>query len=130
MNKDTYTKVFLKSAKNYDGTEDEIKKIIWYNFRSKSEGGLRLTEQGIDFVKTNCDLKTYEIEIPKEVQFTPQVLIWLDKFIDSPYFLNKRSIIVIKEKTAFELYLFSGDVKKLGFSKAMAHRNQFQDSPV
>jgi hypothetical protein len=29
---------------------------------------------------------------------------------------------VLKEKAAFELYLFSGDIKKLGYNKALAKR--------
>jgi hypothetical protein len=50
------------------------------------------------------------------------VLVWLDHFIDSPFFINKKHIIVMKEKSAFELYLFSGDVAKLGHTKAMSKR--------
>ena len=126
MNKDSYTELFHTLAEDHHSVE-QLKPIIWYNFRNKPEGGLRLTEEGLEYVKSKADLKIYEIDIPKEVTITPQVLIWLDKFIDSPYFLGKRKISVIKEKTAFELYLFSGDVKKIGFSKAMAARNQFQD---
>ena len=53
---------------------------------------------------------------------TPQILVWLDKFIDSPYYFNKKKIIVTEERTAFELYLFSGDVRKMGYAKAMASR--------
>jgi hypothetical protein len=30
--------------------------------------------------------------------------------------------VVLKEKAAFELYLFSGDIKKLGYNKALAKR--------
>jgi hypothetical protein len=49
----------------------------------------------------------------------PQVLIWLDQFLNSPYHLEKRFIKVLSERTAFELYMFSGDVKKMGSAKAM-----------
>jgi hypothetical protein len=50
------------------------------------------------------------------------VLLWLDNYIDSPFFVNKKHIIVMKEKAAFELYLLSGDVRKLGHNRAMSKR--------
>jgi hypothetical protein len=30
--------------------------------------------------------------------------------------------VVLKEKSAFELYLFSGDIRKMGHNKALAKR--------
>ena len=122
--KDTYTRVFLQAA-DQECTADNIKKhkgIWWYNFRQKNQGGLRLTEQGMNFVEEDAKIKTYKIEFPKEFAFTAQTLIWLDNFIDSPYFITKKYIIVLKEKAAFELYLFSGDIRKLGYNKALAKR--------
>jgi hypothetical protein len=50
------------------------------------------------------------------------VLVWLDNFIDSPYYITKKFIVVLKEKAAFELYLFSGDIRKMGYNKALACR--------
>lgn len=122
--KDTYTEVFLKAA---TGTADkeklsQFKKDWWYNIRSTENAGLRLTDAGFDYITNVSQIKTYKIEFPKEFIVTPQVLLWLDKFIDSPYYIDKRSITVLKEKAAFELYLFSGDVRKLGYSKAVAKR--------
>lgn len=67
-------------------------------------------------------MKTYAITIPKEIKITPQILIWLDQFINSPWHMLKGTITVLSEKAAFELYLFSGDIRKLGQSKAMAKR--------
>jgi hypothetical protein len=29
---------------------------------------------------------------------------------------------VLKEKAAFQLYLFSGDIKKMGYNKALARK--------
>lgn len=122
--KDRYTKVFLNAA-GKDVNDDEIKKyrpVWWWNVRGKSEGGLRLTEQAIEFIEKEAEIKTYKIEFPKEFSVTSQVLLWLDKFIESPYYITKRHITVLKEKAAFELYLFSGDVRKLGYNKALAKR--------
>jgi hypothetical protein len=122
--KDRYTEAFLKAADRVPGN-DEIKKyrsVWWWNVRGKNEGGLRLTEQAIEFIEKEAEIKTYKIEFPKEFSFTSQVLLWLDKFIESPYYITKRHIIVMREKAAFELYLFSGDVRKMGHTKALAKR--------
>lgn len=122
--KDTYTSVFLKAAEQ-PADEETVKKfkpIWWFNFRKKNVGGLRLTDAGLDFVKTYSKIKTYQIEIDKNITLTPQVLIWLDQFIDSPYYIDKKQITVIRERVAFELHLFSGDVKKMGYAKAMNKR--------
>ena len=81
-----------------------------------------MTEEALNFIEEYAKIKTYKIEFPKEFSFTPQVLVWLDNFIDSPFFVNKKHIVVMKEKAAFELYLFSGDVRKMGHSKALAKR--------
>jgi len=51
---------------------------------------------------------------------TTQVIIFLDKFIDCPYYLTNRSITVTNEKKAVELTLFSGDLRKYGLTKAMS----------
>jgi hypothetical protein len=37
--------------------------------------------------------------------------------------------MVLSERTAFELYMFSGDVKKLGMARTMAKRLR-QESPL
>jgi hypothetical protein len=81
-----------------------------------------LTEEGIRYIVEEAKLKTYKIELPSKLSITSQILIWLDNFINSPYFLSKKEIVVTEEKTAFELYLFSGDIQKLGYSKAMSKR--------
>lgn len=122
--KDTYTKVFLKAAdEKFDNSKiDQLKKEWWYNIRSTEQPGLRLTEAGFEYVSNQSQIKTYKVEFPKEFIVTPQILLWLDKFIDSPYYIDKKSITVLKEKSAFELYLFSGDIRKFGYSKALSKR--------
>jgi len=122
--KDTYTRVFLEAA-GLATDPDTIKKykaVWWWNIRSKNSGGLRLTEQALNFIEEYAKIKTYKIDFPQEFAFTPQVLIWLDNFIDSPFFINKKHIIVMKEKSAFELYVFSGDIRKMGHNKALSKR--------
>ena len=116
--------MFLRAA-NQPHDADSIKKIRilwWYSTRDKEQGGLRLTDQGLQFIIEQADIKVYSIPLPKEFSLTAQVVIWLDQFIDSPFHINKKEITVLSEKAAFELYLFSGDVRKMGHSKAMSKR--------
>lgn len=122
--KDTYTKVFLKTAnEEYDNNSlEKFKHSWWHNFRNKKNGGLRLTDDGLRYIIEKANIKTYTVEFPQEFSFTPQVLLWLDNFIDSPYYITKKNITVMKEKAAFELYLFSGDIRKFGHNKALAKR--------
>jgi len=94
----------------------------WYNIRAKDSGGLRLTEKGLDFVTNDAKLKSYQVKFPGKFTITPQILIWLDKFIESPYYITKKDITVFSERAAFELYLFSGDVKKFGYTRALRQR--------
>ena len=119
--KETYTKVFLKQA-DIAVSDANIKSYMsdwWQNTRGKSEGGLRLTEDGFDFVQENLDIQMYEIPFPRDFKFTTQTYIFLDQFITCPYFLTNRSIWVTDEKKSMELHLFSGDLRKYGLTKAM-----------
>lgn len=97
--------------------------IIWQNTRTKKNGGLRLTDEGLRIFCDVLGLKKYDIEFPRDLTLTNQTMIWLDRFIDSPYYINKKSISVFKEKTAVQLVLFSGNVQKFGLAKAMSSEN-------
>ena len=52
--------------------------------------------------------------------FTPQTYLWLDEFVDCPYFVDKKKIIVTMEKMALQLMMFAGDVTKYGLARAMS----------
>lgn len=122
--KDTYTSVFLKAAQK-EHTETDIKNyrgMWWFSTRGKSAGGLRITDSCLEFIETEAEIKTYQIDLPKDITLGPQVLIWLDQYLESPYHLTKNRLTVLTEKAAFELYLFSGDIRKMGASKAMSKR--------
>lgn len=103
-------------------TLEKSSSIIWQNNRNKSVGGLRLTDEGLRICCEVLELKKYDISFPRELTITNQTMIWLDRFIDSPYYINKKSIIVFKEKTAVQLILFSGDVQKFGLAKAISNQ--------
>lgn len=116
--KETYTKIFLNQLgkTSSDITVKEYFPLWWKNTREN--GGLRLTDAGFDIL-TEIELATYEIPFPKDMPITTQVIIFLDKFIDCPYYLTSRAIHVTSEKKAMELHLFSGDLRKYGLTKAM-----------
>ena len=123
--KETYTKIFLKELGKAT-SEANVKQympIWWQNVRTKDSGGLRLTEEGINVI-TEIGLSTYDIPYPKEMPLTAQVIIFLDQFIDCPYYLTNRSITVTNEKKAVELTLFSGDLRKYGLTKAMTRQKK------
>jgi hypothetical protein len=103
---------------------DKLYNYIWQNPRKKSSGGLRLTEEGYQLLVNDLDLKSYSIYFCKETTITNQVMLWLDKFIDSPYYIDKNSIVVFKEKMAVQLILFNGDIQKYGIARAMAEQEK------
>lgn len=121
MNRNTYTKIFLKQAGQAISKENvRIKERLWWkNNRTKKQGGLRLTDEGFEFLRGTLDLTAYEVPFPLGFDLKPQVIVFLDRFIDSPYYLTESSITVFSERKCFELYLFNGDVQKYGITKAM-----------
>lgn len=120
MNKNVYTKIFLKQLGQSinDQNVKAMMPIWWYNTRNKEVGGLRLTEEGYEVVK-KAEITTYDIPFPLDMPLTTQVIIFLDQFINCPYYLTNRGITVTNEKKAVELSLFSGDIRKYGLAKAM-----------
>jgi hypothetical protein len=81
-----------------------------------------LTEPALQFIEIDAKIKTYKISFPKDFAITAQILLWLDNNIDGPYHITKKTITVLKEKAAFQLYLFAGDIKKMGYNKALARK--------
>lgn len=123
--KEAYTKIFLKEQGKSANqvTMKEFMPLWWKNTRDKGASGLRLTDLGFDVIN-EIDLATYDVPYPKDMPLTTQVIIFLDKFIDCPYYISPRSIIVTNEKKAVELTLFSGDLRKYGLTKAMSRTTE------
>ena len=124
--KETYTKIFLKQSDIAisEATLKQYMPVWWQNTRDKAEGGLRLTSEGFEFITEKLDLTTYEVPFPKDFKLTTQTVIFLDKFIDCPYYLAPYSIFVTDEKKALELHLFSGDLRKYGLNKAIQRQEK------
>lgn len=100
---------------------------FWVNPRQKDSGGLRLTEDGYKWLK-EADIKDYQIDMPKGIHWSNQLLIWLDQYIESPFYLTSKSIFVFNERMAIQLVLFSGNVAKFGLSKAKSVAKKQQEN--
>lgn len=127
--KEHYTRIFLTQL-GESSDDYHVKQQIplwWKNTRNKEKSGLRLTEAGLETLQ-KIELKTYEIPIPVDMPITTQVIIFLDQFIDCPYYLTKNSIIVTSERKAVELTLFSGDLRKFGIAKAMSRSRNIAET--
>ena len=121
--RDQFTKAFMKMINDPD-TEKQFRKRSsewWVNNRRKRSGGLRLSEAGYQFLLSQ-NYKTYKVLFPPELDLKPQVILYLDKFIECPYYFDSTFIIVLYARIAFDLHLFSGDVQKYGLTKAMTRK--------
>jgi len=119
----------VASQLGLDTDEKSIKKyrrIWWYSTRSKDKGGLQLTEIGFDCLK-QAGLQSYKIRFHDPMQYTNQEVIWLDNFIDCPWFLSNLNIQVFSESMAIQLVLFSGDIKKYVGARAKSLKSVDRD---
>jgi len=124
ISKESFTKIFLQQwNKSMDDANTRLFQRKWFiNNRTKLGGGLRLTDDGYQFLVNDLELKEYEIPFTEDIDLSPQTIIFLDNYIDCPYYLTNKSITVFSEKKSFELMLFSDDIRKLGLVKAMNNR--------
>lgn len=125
-NKEFYTKAFLNALGKpvTDENYKELFKKLWYGNSVKPQGGLRLTDEGLQFIKKELQIEVYEIPFPNYLDIKPQVIIHMDRFITCPYHYTTKKITVIKSSTAVELFLFSGDVKLYGLNKAISNTSK------
>jgi hypothetical protein len=59
ISRETYTKIFLKSSdKSIDPANVKLHLHKWWqSHRSKESGGLRLSDEGFDFLTSNLEIK-------------------------------------------------------------------------
>ena len=120
--KTAYTRTFMQLLEQpiHDETVKTNYYTWWQNVRESYQArSLRLTKQGFEMLES-IDLKTYTVKFPQKIIFTPQTYLWLDEFVDCPYFVDKSKIVVTMEKMALQLMLFAGDVTKYGLARAMS----------
>jgi hypothetical protein len=120
--KTAYTRTFMQLL-NQPDHEETVKSCYytwWQNVRESYQArSLRLTKQGLDILK-RLEIKTYTIKFPDKIIFTPQTFLWLDEYVDCPYYVDKKQIVVTMERMALQLMMFAGDVTKYGLARAMS----------
>ena len=125
ISKETFTKIFLQQKdKSTDSANMKHHMYKWWqSHRSKDIGGLRLSEEGFDYLVNELELRSYEIPFTEPIDLSPQTIIFFDRTMDFPYYLTNQSITVFSERKSFELYMFSDDIRKYGLVKAMNNQN-------
>ena len=130
ISREIYTKIFLREM-GRSTDEANVKLHLhqwWQSKRTKDEGGLRLSLSGYEFLVTELELKEYEIPFNEKIELSPQTIIFFDQFLDCPYFLTNQSLTVFNEKKAFELYMFSDDIRKYGLIKAINNQKKLNQN--
>jgi hypothetical protein len=126
ITRDTLTKIFLQQWGK--STDDINVKMFgrkwWQSTRAGKQNNFRLSEDGYEFLVSELDLKEYEIPFTEPIELSPQTIIFLERYVDCPYYLTQMSITVFSERKSFELMLFSDDIRKFGLIKAMNEREK------
>ena len=130
IDRDTLTKIFLQQwGKSVDEANVTMySRVWWQSNRTNKQMAYRLTDKGFEFLTETLDIKMYEIPFTEPIELSPQTIIFLEKYIDCPYYLTTQSISVFSERKSFELFLFSDDIRKFGLVKAMNERQKELDS--
>jgi hypothetical protein len=126
ITRDTLTKIFLQQ---WGKSTDEVNMKLfsrkwWQSTRVNKQTAFRLSDDGYEFLIKELDLKDYEIPFTEPIELSPQTIVFLERYIDCPYYLTTQSITVFSERKSFELYLFSDDIRKFGLVKAMSEREK------
>lgn len=130
IDRDTLTKIFLQQwGKSTDETNVSMySRTWWQSNRVNKQTAFRLSDAGFEFLTNELELASYEIPFTEPIELSPQTIIFLERYIDCPYYLTIESITVFSEKKSFELFLFSDDIRKFGLIKAMNERQKELDS--
>jgi hypothetical protein len=107
---------------------EKYHKAWWRNTRFENQNSLRLSDAGYVAFTERLNLTKYEIEIPKDTDWTAQLVLRLDNFLESPYYIKSSSIVIFREKTAIELILYGGDVQKYSWAKAKSQKNNTEST--
>ena len=126
INRDVLTKIFLQQwGKSMDDANIKLfSRKWWQSTRAGKQNNFRLSDEGYEFLVSELDLKEYEIPFTEPIELSPQTIIFLERYVDRPYYLTPMSITVFSERKGFELMLFSDDIRKFGIIKAMNEREK------
>lgn len=130
ISRDALTKIFLQHwGKSIDDANVSMySRTWWQSNRVNKQNAFRLSDKGYEFLVSELELTEYEIPFTEPIELSPQTIIFLERYIDCPYYLTNQSITVFSEKKSFELYLFSDDIRKFGLIKAMNERQKELDN--
>jgi hypothetical protein len=120
------TKIFLQQwGKSTDDANINLYSHKWWQSnRVNKPNAFRLSDEGYEFLVKELELKEYEIPFTEPIELSPQTIIFLERYVDCPYYLTNQSITVFAERKGFELMLFSDDIRKFGLVKAMTERQK------
>jgi len=120
------TKIFLQQwGKSIDDANVQLfSRKWWQSTRVGKDSAFRLSDEGYEFLVKELDLREYEIPFTEPIELSPQTIIFLERYVDCPYYLTNMSITVFAERKSFELMLFSDDIRKFGLIKAMNEREK------
>ena len=126
INRDVLTKIFLQQwGKSMDDANIKLfSRKWWQSTRAGKQNNFRLSDEGYEFLVSELDLKEYEIPFTEPIELSPQTIIFLERYVDCPYYLTPMSITVFSERKGFELMVFSDDIRKVGIIKAMNEREK------
>ena len=130
IDRDVLTKVFLQHwGKSVDDANLNLYSHKWWQSnRANKQTALRLSDDGFEFLTNTLELRCYEVPFTEPIELSPQTIIFLERYIDCPYYLTPLSITVFSEKKSFELCLFSDDIRKFGLIKAINEREKEAES--
>lgn len=120
MNKLEITKKLADQSEHYSSDPKFVNmlyKAWWVNWRNSEDRRFRLTDSGYDYFKNIAEIKFYEIRFPIGLVITNKMIIDLDRYIDCPYYITSKGIMLTGEKSAVQLVLFDGDLTKFGQAK-------------
>lgn len=130
ISRDTLTKIFLQEwGKSIDDANVSMySRTWWQSNRVNKQDAFRLSDKGYEFLVGELKLQEYEIPFTEPIELSPQTIIFLERYIDCPYYLTTQSITVFSERKSFELFMFSDDIRKFGLVKAMNERQKELDN--
>ena len=100
ISRNLLTKIFLQQwGKTIDETNvDMYSRTWWQSNRVGKDNAFRLSDKGYEFLVSELELKEYEIPFTEPIELSPQTIIFLERYIDCPYYLTNQSITVFSEK--------------------------------
>jgi hypothetical protein len=130
MNKLDITKSLASKDEKYSTDPKYINMLYrawWTNWRDAEDRRFRLTDKGYEYFHEIAEIKFYDIRFPMGLVITNKMIIDLDRFIDCPYYITPKGILVTGEKVAVQLVLFDGDLSKFGRAKRETRQRKLKN---